>query len=86
MIQEEFENLQPYVGLMRKIMIDSAASNVPISYRELIKKYNKIRGYSICNCSSGIYEGTCRLYKEYLAYGKEQQGDKPPTKKHKRKS
>lgn len=89
MIQEEYDKLTPYKELMRTIIINAAASNVPIAYRELVVKYNKSRGYSICNCSSGIYQGTTRLYKEYIEYeAKSKEETKPTksnTKNHKRK-
>lgn len=90
MTQEEYDSIKPYTDLMRTIIINSAASNIPIAYRELVLKLNKQRGYSICNCSSGIFQGTTRLYKELLAYEKaktetETKPTKSNTKTNKRK-
>lgn len=84
MTQEEYESLKPYEALMKTIIINSAASNLPIDYREKIVAYNKARGYSICNCSSGLFQGTSKLYNEYLAYEKDK--PEPTVKRNKRKS
>ena len=88
MTQEEYDSLKPYTDLMRTIIINSAASNLPIAYREIVLKLNKQRGYSICNCSSGIFQGTTRLYKELLEYEKAKTETKPTksnSKTNKRK-
>ena len=85
MTQEEYDSLTPYYNLMKTIVVNAAASNLPIAYRELIIKLNKVRGHSICNCSSGLFTGTSRLYNEYVAYEAENK-PKPSPKKNKRKS
>ena len=70
MTEELYNKLQPYKEIMRAMVINSACSNVPIAFRELVLGEMKGRGISLCHCNSGVLNATSRLYQEFLFYDK----------------
>lgn len=70
MTEELYNKLQPYREMMRAMVINSACSNMPITFRELVLGEMKGRGISLCHCNSGVLNATSRLYQEFLIYDK----------------
>lgn len=72
MTKENYEALMPYKDLMRTIIINSAASNLPIGYKIAAETAGKEYGIHLsCNCSSGWFTLTSRIYKEFLKFSNE---------------
>lgn len=68
MQKELYLKLRPYKDLMRQIIINSSASNIPIGYKTTLEEAGKEFGYKLsCNCSSGWFVLTSKVYKEYCA-------------------
>lgn len=77
MTQETYNALVPYKELMRTIIINSAASNLPISYRQTLQSAGTELGLKLsCTCSSGWFKLTSDVYKEFLKYKSEQDDNK----------
>lgn len=73
MTQELYNQLTPFVQLMRQIIINSAASNLPIEYKTTLQQVGNQLGIHLsCNCSSGWFTLTSKLYTEYLKFTNEQ--------------
>lgn len=68
MTEELYRKLLPYKEVMKKIVINSAFSTLPIGYQELVLGELKNRGVSLCQCASGVLNATSRLYQELLVY------------------
>lgn len=72
MTQELYDRLTPFASLMRQIIINSAASNLPIEYKTVLQEVGNQLGIHLsCNCSSGWFTLTSKLYAEYLKYTNE---------------
>lgn len=68
MTRENYYKLLPFQNLMAQIIINSSASNIPIEYKQILEEAGKEYGYKLsCNCSSGWFVLTSKLYKEFLA-------------------
>lgn len=68
MDKEQFKALQPYKDLMRQTIINSAASSLPIEFRQTAEQVGKQLGITLsCNCSSGWFTMISKLYKEFIA-------------------
>ena len=68
MTRENYYKLLPFRNLMAQIIINSSASNIPIEYKQILEEAGKEFGYKLsCNCSSGWFVLTSKLYKEFLA-------------------
>lgn len=63
---EQYNNLKPFEGEMQQIIRNNAIINTPIEFRETIHRIGKELGYNVCNCTSGTFTLTSRLYNEYL--------------------
>ena len=63
MISREFYEFgAEYKDTIRNILINHSCGNIPIEYSEFLRK----NGYSDCNCSAGIFNGTSRFYNQWL--------------------
>jgi hypothetical protein len=84
MDKTQYETIKPFRDLMKKIIVNSAASNLPIEYRTTLEAVGKELGYKLsCTCSSGWFTLTSRVYNEMLTYeetNKKKNGKKIGTK------
>lgn len=91
--ESEYNRLYPYKELIRTIIINSSASNLPNGYKIAAEEIGKAHGVRIsCSCSSGWFKITSTIYQWMLEYetnnqtdGKKEKGDRSSTKGHKRK-
>lgn len=60
--KEDYEFGVKYLPTIKSIIIDKACSSIPIEYSEFLRS----KGYSDCNCSAGIFNGTSRFYNAWL--------------------
>ena len=68
MTREHYYKLLPFKDLMAQIIINSSASHLPIEYKQILEEAGKEYGYKLsCNCSSGWFVLTSKLYRELLA-------------------
>ena len=77
---EQYNDLKPFEGEMQQIIRNNAIISTPI-------EFSKELGYNVCNCTSGTFTLTSRLYNEYLklkAHEREELETKS-TKTNKRK-
>lgn len=69
MDKTQYEKIKPFRDLMKKIIVNSAASNLPIEYRTTLEAVGNELGYKLsCSCSSGWFTLTSRVYNEMLTY------------------
>lgn len=62
--KEDYEMGEKYYETIRKIITNQSCSFIPIEYIEFLRR----RGYSTCNCNSGVFNGTSKFYNEWLLY------------------
>jgi hypothetical protein len=68
MTRENYYKLLPFRNLMAQIIMNSSASQLPIEYKQILVEAGKEYGYKLsCNCSSGWFVLTSKLYKEFIA-------------------
>lgn len=99
--QREYERLYPYKELIKNIIVNSSASNLPIGYKIAAEEIAKEHGYNMsCHCSSGWFKvtskisgwmnefETAKLREEALKKTKtdEKDSDKRSSRSNKRKS
>ena len=83
MTQESYNALLPYKELMRTIIINSAASSLPIEYREALVTAGKEDGHKLsCTCSTGWYSLTNAVYHEFLKFTAQQNETKTKVKRN----
>ena len=92
MTQESYNALLPYKDLMRTIIINSAASSLPIGFQQALQQAGKEDGYKLsCTCSSGWFKLTSAVYQKFLKFRathddkKEESTDRKSDRKNKRK-
>lgn len=72
MTLDEYNILSKHEDTMKTIIINRAISNIPIAYREDALSIARKKGYLSCDCQSGIFSATSRLYNEYIVMKNEQ--------------
>lgn len=80
--KEDYEFGVKYKDTIRNIIINHSSGNIPIEYSEFLRS----KGYSDCNCSAGIFNGTSRFYNQWLEAKSAYEETRQNSKTSKRKS
>ena len=83
MTQESYNALLPFKDLMRTIIINSAASSLPIEYKTALEAAGKEDGYKLsCSCSTGWYSLTNAVYHEFIKFNAQHNETKTKAKRN----
>lgn len=76
MTKEQYEQLVPFESYMAQVIVNASASSVPIEYKQVLERIGSENNIKLsCNCSSGWFKLTSKIYDAYLA-AKKKYGDK----------
>jgi hypothetical protein len=65
--KEQYEELVPFERYMAQVIVNASASAVPIEYRRVLGRIGSENNIKLsCNCSSGWFKLTSKIYDEYL--------------------
>lgn len=67
--KSEYQRLYPYKDLIKTIIVNSSASNLPIGYKTAAEEIAKNHGYNMsCHCSSGWFKVTSKINNLLIEY------------------
>lgn len=68
MTKEQYEQLVPFESYMAQVIVNASASSVPIEYKQVLERIGSENNIKLsCNCSSGWFKLTSKIYDAYLA-------------------
>lgn len=74
--KEQYEQLVPFERYMAQVIVNASASSVPIEYKQVLERIGSENNIKLsCNCSSGWFKLTSKIYDAYLV-AKKKYGDK----------
>lgn len=67
MTKEQYEELVPFESYMAQVIVNASASSVPIEYKQVLERIGSENNIKLsCNCSSGWFKLTSKIYDAYL--------------------
>ena len=67
--KSEYQRLYPYKELIKTIIVNSSASNLPIGYKIAAEEIAQNHGYNMsCHCSSGWFKVTSKISNLLIEY------------------